>query len=102
MVLPHSILAIWAVLLPWIFRKAAVKAQLKADQNASLLIENQQIANSIIKRSRFSSIPQSFGPIETWELLLHRILYPSLDERLRNLNFEIKDWKIEIRKVEER
>jgi len=98
---PLLFFIIWAIFLPWILRRAAFAVQLKADKNASLLIKDQLLANSIVKRSVFTPL-QGFGPIETWELLLRVILYPSLSERLRNLNFEIKERKIEIQKIENR
>jgi len=58
------------------------------------------LADSIVKRSRYYR-PKGFEPIRTWELLLRVVLYPSLSERLQNLNFEIKERKIEIQRTED-
>jgi hypothetical protein len=71
---------------------------LEADKNGASLVTDEQFANSIIKRSRFH-VTKDFGLIETWEFLLHVILFPSIGERLQNLNFEIKE--IKIQKIED-
>jgi len=96
-ILPLMIFIIWALFLHWILRRAACAVQLEADKNGARLITEEQFLNSIVKRTVFSGT-EGFGLIETWELLLHVILYPSLSERLRNLNFEIKECKIEIQR----
>lgn len=96
---PLSIFIIWAFFLHWILRRAALAVQLEADKNGASLVTDEQFANSIIKRSRFH-ITKNFGLVETWEFLVHVILFPSLSERLRNLNFEIKEHKIEIQRME--
>jgi len=96
---PLLIFLIWSIFLPGILRMNAFAVQFEADRNASLLIGDQKLANSVAERSQFYST-KGFDPIETWELLSHMILFPSLSERLRNLNFEIKEHKIEIQRIE--
>jgi Zn-dependent protease with chaperone function len=95
------IFIVWAVFLPWILRRTTFAVQFEADRNASRLIGDQQLANSIVKRSRFHPM-KTFGPIETWELLSHVILFPFLNERLQNLGFEIKGQKTEIQRIRNR
>jgi len=89
--------AIWAVPFLWILRASACAVQLEADKNGARLITEEKFANSLAKRMRFHNA--GLGPIETWELLLHVVLFPSLSERLRNLKFEIKESKIEIQRM---
>jgi Zn-dependent protease with chaperone function len=95
---PLLIFIVWAIFLHWIVRRAALAVQLEADKNGARLVTDEQFANSIIKRSRFH-VTKDFGLIETWEYLLHVILFPSISERLQNLNFEIKE--IKIQKIED-
>ena len=90
------IFSVWTIFLHWILRTAAHAVQLEADRNGASLITDIQFADSIIKRRR-SHDAKGFGLIKTWEFLLHVILYPSLSERLLNLNFEIKEIKIQRR-----
>ena len=95
---PLMIFIIWAIFLLWILRRGACAVQLEADKNGARLIKEEQFANSIVKRMEFRGT-EGFGLIETWEMLLHVILWPSLSERLRNLNFEIKVRQMEIQRI---
>jgi len=88
---------IWSFFLPWIIRKNSLACQFEADKNASKLIGNLKMVNSIAKRFRFYPY-KNVSVIETWKLLYHVIFFPSFSERLRNLGFEIKEIKIEIQK----
>lgn len=98
---PLMIFVIWACFLPWVLRRASCAIQLEADSKGAQLLTEEQFANSIVKRSKFHDSKGS-GLIETWDLLLHVILFPSLNQRLRNLNFEIKESKIEIQRKEDK
>jgi Zn-dependent protease with chaperone function len=94
-ILPLSVFLLWTIFLPWMVRRTSVAVQFEADNNATKLVDDQQLANSIVKRILLRwKKRRGFGPIETWELLIHVILYPSLIERLRNINFEVKELKI--------
>lgn len=98
---PLMIFVIWAGFLPWVLRRASCAIQLEADSKGAQLLTEERFANSIVKRSKFRDSKGS-GLIETWDLLLHVILFPSLSQRLRNLNFEIKESKIEIQRKEDK
>lgn len=97
-ILPLLIFIVWAFFLHWILRRVSLAVQFEADKNGASLVSDEQFANSIIKRRRFRDT-KGFGLIETWELLLYVILSPSISERLKNLNFEIKE--IKIQKIED-
>jgi hypothetical protein len=98
---PLMIFVIWAGFLPWVLRKASCAVQLEADNKGAQLLTEEQFADSIVKRSKFRDSKGS-GLVETWDLLLHVILFPSLNQRLQNLNFEIKESKIEIQRKEDK
>lgn len=96
-VLPLAVFAFWVAFLPWIVMRTGVPVELEADKNAvSCLIDADQLANSVVKKSRLAPV-ENLGPIETLEFLYNMLSHPSLNERLRNLNFEIKH--IEIQKI---
>jgi len=95
---PLMVFIIWAAFLVWILRRVACTVQLEADKNGARLITEEKFANSIVKRMEFRGT-KGLGLIETWEMLLHVILWPSLSERLRNLNFETKVHQIEIQRI---
>jgi len=95
---PIMIFIIWATFLVWILRRGACTVQLEADKNGARLMKEEQFVNSIVKRIEFRGT-KGFGIVETWEMFIHMILWPSLSERLRNLNFEIKKHQIEIQRI---
>jgi len=94
-----SVLMLWEIFLPWMLRRTGFAVQSEADRNASRLISDQQMANSFVKRSPLYH-PEGFEPIKTWRILLGVILHPSLGERLKNFNFEIKERRMKIQKIE--
>jgi Zn-dependent protease with chaperone function len=84
------ILLIWAFFMPWIIKSSRVPSELEADRNAAeLLVGGQQLAISLVKITRFPKL-NNVGPIGTWGFVNRELSYPSLNERLRYLNFELK------------
>jgi Zn-dependent protease with chaperone function len=49
--LPLSLFLLWIMFLTWIVKRSSIAVQFKADKNATKLINDQQLANSILKRS---------------------------------------------------
>ena len=84
-VLPLTVFAFWTAFLPWIVVRTGVPVELEADKNAvSCLIDADQLANSVVKKSRLAPV-ENLGPIETLEFLYNMLSHPSLNERLHNM-----------------
>ena len=97
--LPLFVFMIWIFILIGILRKAALAPQLEADKNGASLITYEKFAQSLSRRKPLQHT-NGFWLIETWKLLCNVLLFPSISERLKNLNFEIKEINREIEKIE--
>jgi len=88
---PAVIVSIWFLFLPWTIRRIYVPRELSADTNAIAfsLINDQEFADAIAN-SVSTATDRYVGPGKILSILDGFLSHPFLNERLRNIGFEIR------------
>jgi Zn-dependent protease with chaperone function len=84
-----SLFVVWLIFLPWVCRRSQFASEFEADRNASLIIDEQKLAKTLIILLEHPAPFRSTGFKDTWKALFLQ-MFPSPRERLHNLHYETK------------
>jgi len=84
-----SLFVVWLIFLPWVCRRSQFASEFEADRNASLIIDEQKLAKTLVILLEHPAPFRSTGFKDTWKALFLQ-MFPSPRERLHNLHYETK------------